>query len=169
MNGSVFNRIGSVPGKIVRQISLLKRDPEQAARNLLQFTNPALFEARLLNVSEQPQLNVVVHAGRAPRLNVLQPVLEPSAMTGGPNTILVLSALIAEQGVPVCIVTNRPNHRPEVEWFAGHVSGLLGRPIPKDLTFDVASDPKKPAPVGEGDIWLATHWTTAQGLKLVLP
>ena len=171
----MLERIRRLPAKAAAHLRLLRDDPERFGRNLLQYTGPAKFEASLIDVLDQPPLHVRVEPrrspvlpGRPPALNVLQPVLSPDAMTGGPNTIVLLAALAAEAGVPVRIVTNRAGHRTDPAWFAGHVSSLLGRSPPPGLQVVTGADPAAPATVGADDLWLATHWTTAQGIRPVL-
>ena len=158
----------ALPARFANQLRLIWDNPEEAGRNLLQVIDPTRFEAKVLDVMRQPPLHLEVGAAGEVTLNVLQPVLQPDSMTGGPNTIVVLAALVAEAGVPVRFVTNRPGHRPDPEWFNEHVASLLGR-HPPPLKLAVASDPKNPVAVGSDDIWFATHWTTVQGLKSVLP
>ncbi len=165
----MLNRLRRLPAKVATHLSILRHDPERFGRNLLQFTNPAQFEARLIDILDQLPLHVQVAPGLAPALNVLQPILNPDAMTGGPNTIVLLAALAAETGIPVRIVTNRVGHRTDPAWFASHVSSLLGRPPPPGLQVTTGADPAAAAMVGEDDLWLATHWTTAQGISPVLP
>ncbi len=165
----MLDRLRRLPAKAATHLRLLRDDPEAFGRNLLQFTDPAEFEERLIDVLHQPPLHARVEHGPAPALNVLQPVLAPDAMTGGPNTIVLLAALTAEAGVPVRIVTNRAGHRTDPAWFAGHVASLLGRAPPPGLQVAAASDPAAPVAVGADDLWLATHWTTAQGVRPVLP
>ena len=165
----MLSRFCRLPAKVATHLRLLRDDPETFGRNLLQFTDPARFEERLIDILHQPPLHVRVEAGLHPALNVLQPALEPLAMTGGPNTIVLLAALAAEAGIPVRIVTNRAGHRTDPAWFANHVASLLGRPPPPGLQVATGSDPAAPATVGVDDLWLATHWTTAQGIRPVLP
>ncbi len=165
----MLNRIRRLPAKAAAHLRLLRDDPERFGRNLLQYTDPAKFEASLVDILDQPPLHVRIEPGLSPALNVLQPVLSPDAMTGGPNTIVLLAALAAEAGIPVRIVTNRVGHRPDPAWFAGHVASLLGRPPPPGLQVVTGSDPAAPAAVGADDLWLATHWTTVQGIRPVLP
>ena len=165
----MLDRIGRLPGKVLAQLRLLRDDPERFGRNLLQYTNPARFEAGLLDLLEQPPLNVRAAAGLPPALNVLQPLVSPEAMTGGPNTIILLAALVAEAGVKVRIATTRAGHRPDMAWFTGHVAKLLGRPAPPGLEVVPVAEPGAVATVGADDLWLATHWTTAQALRPVLP
>ncbi len=165
----MLDRIRRLPAKAITHLRLLRDDPEQFGRNLLQYTNSARFEARLIDILDQPPLHVQVAAELPPALNVLQPWLGPEAMTGGPNTIVLLAALVAECGLPVRLVTCRPGHRTDLAWFTAHVASLLGRPAPPDLRVAHASDPGAPATVGSRDLWLATHWTTAQSLRPVLP
>ena len=164
-----MQRLLDLPAKIARHLRLLRDDPERFGRNLLQYTNPAQFEAGLVDILDQPPLHVRVEPGLSPALNVLQPILSPNSMTGGPNTIVLLAALTAEAGVPVRIVTNRAGHRTDPAWFASHVASLLGRRAPPELQVATGSDAASPATVGEDDLWLATHWTTAQGVRPVLP
>lgn len=165
----MLNRLRRLPAKAAAHLRLLRHDPEAFGRNLLQFTDPARFEDRLIDVLHQPPLHVRLEAGAVPALNVLQPVLAPDAMTGGPNTIVLLAALAAEAGVPVRIVTSRAGHRTDPAWFAGHVASLLGRAPPPGLQVAAGSDPAAAAAVGADDLWLATHWTTAQAVRPVLP
>lgn len=165
----VLDSIRRFPAKAMTHLRLLRDDPERFGRNLLQFTNPARFEEGLIDVQQQPSLCVRVTPGLPPTLNVLQPVLRPDAMTGGPNTIVLLAALVAERGVPVRIVTTRVGHRTDLTWFAGHVSSLTSRPSPAGLQVVVGSDANEAAQVGYDDLWLATHWTTAQALRPLLP
>ena len=161
--------VGKLAAKIRRHWNVLRRDPEVFARNLTQFTHPDLYKTRLLNILAQPPLHVNVQAGLTPALNVLQPVLSPSGMTGGPNTILVLAALVAELGVPVQFITYQAAHLRHGGWLSAHVSEILGRSFSQSLEIATASDPNLPASIGDRDLWLATHWTTAQALKPVLP
>ena len=49
---------------------------------------------------------------------------------------------------------------------AGALTGLQGLPA---ITVDSAADPLRPLMVGPHDVFLATHWTTAQQLKEVCP
>jgi hypothetical protein len=165
----VLDRIRHFSVKTIARLRLLRDDPEQFGRNLQQYTDPAGFESRLLDIQDQPPLHVEVKSGHPPALNVLQPILSPEAMTGGPNTIVLLAALVAECGIPVRIVTTRAGHRTDMAWFARHLSSLLNRAAPPGLQVVAGSDAAAPATVDDGDVWLATHWTTAQSLRVVLP
>ena len=164
----MLSRMRKAPAKAAAYLRLLRDDPERFGRNMLQYTDRAKFEAGLVDILAQPPLHVQVEPGLRPALNVLQPVLSPDAMTGGPNTIVLLAALVAETGTSVRIVTNRPGHRPDPAWFASHVASLLGRQAPPGLQVVVASDAASPATAGMDDLWLATHWTTAQSLRPAL-
>jgi O-antigen biosynthesis protein len=154
--------------KLGKHIRLLREDPERFGRNLLQFTDPAQFQARLVDILSQPPLEIRINSGQAAGLNILQPILSPEAMTGGPNTIVLLAALVADAGLAVRIVTTRAAHRTDPAWFAAHVSSLLGRPAPASLQVCVGASAQEPVEVGDNDLWLATHWTTAQNLRPVL-
>jgi hypothetical protein len=168
MTFRAFGRRAGLLARAAAQLRLLRQDPEQLGRNLLQYTNPEKFEARLVDILAQPPLQVRLRDGAPPALNVLQPVLDAAAMTGGPNTILLLAALVAEAGLTVRLVTTRPGHRTDPGWFAGHMASLLGHPAPAGLQVCAAADAAAPAACGADDLWLATHWTTAQALRPLL-
>jgi hypothetical protein len=161
----------ALPGKIVRHLKLLRDDPERFAANLLQFTNPQRFQEKLLDIWDAAPLNVRFDPALAtrPTLNVLQPVLSPEHMTGGPNTIVNFAFRVAQHGMPVRVVTSRPGVRTDPDWFWQHISQLVGN-VPRPPNFEPASaaDPAQPLPIGRNDIFMATHWTTAQQVKYQL-
>jgi hypothetical protein len=166
-----FQSLGALPRKIADHLRLLRRDPERFGRNLLQFVDPALFQQRLIDVLDAVPMHVTVdRAGSAPpHLNVLNSALTPSGMTGGPNTIINLALRIARLGVRVRLVTT-VNAKPlDPAWFRAHAVQLIGDKHPPDVPIVTAADPGRPLIVGPNDVFLATHWTTAQQLKTVLP
>jgi hypothetical protein len=54
-------------------------------------------------------------------------------------------------------------------WFRAHAVQLVGDPNLPDVPIVSAAEPGRPAAIGPHDMFLATHWTTAQQLKAVLP
>ena len=70
---SRLRQIRRLPNKVLSNLKLLRRDPELFARNLLQFTNPPLFERRLMDVRHAAPMHVRFEADEdgPPRLNVL--------------------------------------------------------------------------------------------------
>ena len=166
-----LDQVRGLPRKLAANLALLRRDPEQLARNLLQFTNPALFEERLVDVMHTSPMHVRFSAqeGGLPRLNVLDSAWTQAGMTGGPNTVINLAFRIAREGVAVRLVsTVRP---PDLDpaWFRRHAASLVGGPKLPDVPVVSAAEADRPLAVGPGDVFLATHWTTAQQLKAVLP
>ena len=156
--------------KAADHLTLLRRDPERFGRNLLQFTNPALFETRLIDIANPTPMHVAVDSGRTlPHLNVLNPALTQSGMTGGPNTIINLALRVARLGVPVRLVTTVSTSTLNPAWFRTHATQLIGDQLLPDVSIVSAADAAHPLEVGPRDIFLATHWTTAQQLKSVLP
>lgn len=147
----------------------LRDDPEKFGRQLLQITDPAKYEAKLVDVLALPPLQVRVVQDRPPAVNVLVQALAPELMTGGPNTVLLLAALAAEAGLQVRMMTMNAGHRTAMDWFDRHVQSVLGRPVPAGLEVHAATDPAAPAEAGSNDLWLATHWTTAQSLRPLMP
>lgn len=165
-----LNQAARLSRKLGSQFRLLLRDPESAGRNLLQFTNPKLFESRLVDVVHPVPMHVRAAAGQpALRLNVLDTGWAKSSMTGGPNTVINLALRVAQKGVAVRFVATVAAPAIEPEWFRKHGAALLGGATPPDVLIAHAGDPGAPLPVGPGDVFLATHWSTAQQLMPVLP
>jgi hypothetical protein len=163
--------LGALPHKAAEHFGLLRRDPERFGRNLLQFTNPKLFQQRLIDVLDAVPMYIAVDpaASEAPHLNVLNSALTRNGMTGGPNTIINLALRVARLGVPVRLVTTVATSPLDPAWFRAHSMQLVGDPNLPDVPIVTAADPARPLSIGRNDVFLATHWTTAQQLKAVLP
>lgn len=155
--------------KIGGQISLLLADPERFARNLTQYTHPALFAERLVDVQHVVPMHVRVERGLPRMLNVLDAAWTRSGMTGGPNTVVNLACRVAQQGVGVRLVSTTAPASLNPVWFRDHARSLLGGADFPEIGIASACDASVPLAVGADDIFLATHWTTAQQLKPVLP
>lgn len=157
--------------KLSINVSLLRNDPERLAKNVLQFTNPALFEQRLVDVLHATPM--LVHYRPAPvetpRLNVLDAAWSVMGMTGGPNTVINLAFRIARSGVPVRLVSTVEAATIDPKWLHGHAASLLGSGEVPNIQVASAAQAGPPLQLGPGDVFLATHWTTAQQLKAVLP
>ena len=157
--------------KLLGAARTLRRDPEIFARNLVQYTDPAAFEARLIDVMHPSAMHVRFNADHdGPfRLNVLDSAWTRTGMTGGPNTVVNLAFRIAQQGVAVRFVATVG--RPEIDsaWLRSHAASLLGQPDLAEVPVDWAGDAAAPLDLGPRDMFLATHWTTALQLKAVLP
>jgi hypothetical protein len=166
-----FRSVGALPRKLKEHIRLLLRDPERFGRNLLQFTDSTLFEKRLVDVMDAVPMHILIdHAASfSPHLNVLVSALTRSGMTGGPNTVINLALRIARHGVPVRLVTTVATSTLDRQWFRAHAMQLTGDPDLPDVPIVTATDAGHPLAVGPNDVFFATHWTTAQQLKAVLP
>ena len=95
---------------------------------------------------------------------MLLPVLDSDNTTGGPNTVLHLALRIARHGVPMRVVTTRPQAATDPAWFRRHLAQLVGA-VPEGFEAVSAADPAAPLAIGRNDVFMATHWTTAQQLK----
>ncbi len=157
-----------LPRKIVSNARLMLRDPERAGRNLLQYTDPDLFLSRLVDVVHPVPMHVRHDpAACRPRLNILDSTWSASSMTGGPNTVINLALRVARRGISVRVVATVSPPTLDPVWFAAHGAALLGGAAPP-LVVAHAGDASAPLEVGPGDIFLATHWSTALQLKAVL-
>ena len=155
--------------KLAAQANLLRTDPEQLGRNLGQFTtNPEQFQQRLIDVHHPTPMHVAVQPDGPLRLNVLDTHWRAMGMTGGPNTVINLAARIAQQGIAVRMVATVGPADLDPAWFDRHVTALLGTPAP-DLPIATAGDPANPLPLGPRDLFMATHWSTAQQIAPILP
>lgn len=118
-----------------------------------------------------PPLNFAVSDGLAtrPAINVLLPSLRKAHMSGGPNTALILAALLAERGERVRLIASDVATEGEEAALFDHMDGLLRRPIRRDLIEPVDGyDRRDPIKIGPDDIFLATAWWTAQIAKYAM-
>jgi hypothetical protein len=166
-----ISALRGMPRKAAEHLRLLRRDPERFGHNLLQFTSPALFEQRLIDVLDAVPMHITIDSAASgrPHLNVLSSALTRSGMTGGPNTIINLALRIARLGVPVRLVTTVATSTLDPDWFHTHATQLVGGLDLPPVPIVTAADSARPLAVGPRDIFLATHWTTAQQLKALLP
>lgn len=157
--------------KAATHLGLLWRDPERFGRNLLQFTNPALFEKRLIDVVDTAPIHVRIDPGlhNRPILNVLNLALTPNDMTGGPNTIVNLAVRVARLGVPVRLVTTDRTSIIERSRFHKHLVQLVGGSEVPEVPIITAAEAEQPLSIGSNDLFMATYWSTAQKIKQVLP
>ena len=158
--------------KVRNHLRLLRDDPEKFAANLLQFTNPTRFQEKLADIMIAAPLCVRVDPAlaEAPALNVLQPILSPASMTGGPNTVVNVAFWVAKRGIKVRLVTTREVPGTDPNWFWQHLASVTGDPVrPPTLSVVSAADKAAPVPIGPRDMFLATHWSTAQQVKTQLP
>jgi WsaF, C-terminal domain/WsaF, N-terminal domain len=154
--------------KVRDHLRLLRHDPEKFAANLLQFTNPARFQQKLLDILTAAPLHIRFDPALAdrPALNVLQPTLSPTDMTGGPNTVVNIAFWVAKRGVSVRLVTTRNEASTDLSWFWQHLATVTGDPArPATLSVVSAADPARPCPIGPRDMFVASHWTSAQQIK----
>jgi O-antigen biosynthesis protein len=112
-----------------------------------------------------PPLNWEVSEALAvrPRINVLLPSLRLKHMSGGPNTALLLAALLAEKGEWVRLIAcDAPAEGEEAALFP-HMDGLLQRPVFRErIELVDAFDRTRPTAIGVNDLFFATAWWTAQ-------
>jgi hypothetical protein len=157
--------------KLLRHLTLLRRDPERFGANLMQITNPPLFHERLLDIERPAPLQVALapRQDQPPALHILTGPLRPENMTGGPNTVLRLALAVAAQGVPVQLVVTQPGPPPDAAWLRRHTASLTGHADPPPVAIATATDRDVLLRVGLSDAFMATHWTTAQQLKPLLP
>jgi len=104
-------------------------------------------------------------AGR-PHINVLLPSLRLKTLSGGPNTALLLAALLAEQGEFIRLIGwDEPEHG-EAARVLTHIDKLLGRAAPRE-NFQVvnAFDRRQAVTIGVNDLFVATAWWSAQMAK----
>ena len=104
-----------------------------------------------------------------PRINVLLPSLRLKHMSGGPNTALLLAALLAEKGEHIRLIAcDAPAEGEEAALFP-HMDGLLQRPVIRDR-FELVDgfDRTEPIAIGVNDLFFATAWWTAQIAKYAL-
>jgi len=169
---ALFSKPRHLVQKIGANLRLARRDPEQFGRNLAQFTNPELFERRLMDVIHTTPMHVRYSDQHLPgpvRLNVLDASWSPRGMTGGPNTVINLACRVAQRGIAVRLVSTADQVRLDPAWLRAHAQTLVGEETIPEIELLSAADRERPLEVGPKDVFLATHWRTAQQLKPVLP
>jgi glycosyltransferase involved in cell wall biosynthesis len=104
-----------------------------------------------------------------PHINVLLPSLRLKHMSGGPNTALLMAALLAECGEYIRMFTCDAAAEGEEALLRPHIDGLLGRPAAHERIELVDSfDRTIPVAIGANDIFFATAWWTAQIAKYAI-
>ncbi len=168
---SVFQKTFSILNKVRNNVILLKHDSEKFGRNLMQLSNPELFESRLIDVMHAHPMHVRVdlRSNMPVRLNVLDSSWTKSGMTGGPNTVINLALRIASKGISVRLVSTAEESRIDAAWLRNHAASLLGQNDPPEILIESAANHEKPLDIGKRDLFLATHWTTAHQLMPILP
>jgi O-antigen biosynthesis protein len=166
-----LRRLGGIPSKLLSNLKLLNHDPERFARNLFQYTHPAIFEHRLIDTLRPAPMHIDYNFQTVgpPMLNVLDSTWSRLGMTGGPNTVINLVCRLARLGVAVRLVSTVHTSTIDSGWFRDHARDLLGENDFPDIPIETAALPNHPLKIGPRDVFLATHWTTAQQLKKVLP
>jgi len=146
--------------KVAGQVRLMRSDPESFASNIRQYTDPAGYEARLLDMVDIPPVTAVVDRGEFKKLNIFMPAIRRDGMTGGPNTVLNVGCHLAMAGVPVRFVATGAPLEANRDWFWSHLSRLVGvtERIPN---VSLASAAGTQLSISADDQFMATFWTTA--------
>jgi hypothetical protein len=165
-----IKQLSAIFAKVLGNLRLLRQDPERFARNVSQYTHPKLFEQRLVDILNPVPMYVAYDKASLapPTLNVLDASWSALGMTGGPNTVINLVCRVARLGVPVRLVSTVSTVSIDVDWFRKHVRELLATPSAPHVELVSAAQSGHPLAIGPRDVFLATHWTTAQQLKPIL-
>src|SRR4051812_30998642 len=132
-------------------------DPQRIEEN---FAIPGFHFSQPLNTRVDDALAL------KPSINMLLPSVKRVHMSGGPNTALIVAALLAERGERIRIITTDAATDGEEAGLCDHMDGLLGRPVRRDLIEAVDGFARtSPVAIGPEDIFFATAWWTAQIAK----
>ncbi|WP_320535191.1 rhamnosyltransferase WsaF family glycosyltransferase [Robbsia andropogonis] len=118
-----------------------------------------------------PPLNTVIddQLANVSTINVLLPSQQMRHMSGGPNTALLLAALLAERGERVRIINTDVESDGNVNALYRHMDVLLRRPVARErITVVDGFNRAVPMPIGIRDIFIATAWWTAQMAKFAV-
>ena len=142
--------------------ALAARDAQQATVEQVEVD----FSVHGFHLS--PPLNLQISDALAihRKVNVLLPSIRLKHMSGGPNTALLLAALLAEQGEQVRLIAcDAPAEGEEAALFP-HMEALVQRPVARErIELVDAFDRTRPTSIGVNDLFLATAWWTAQMAK----
>ncbi|HQT79735.1 MAG TPA: hypothetical protein PLD10_22050, partial [Rhodopila sp.] len=165
-------RLGSLAAGIADQLSLAFRNPKKFIDNIDYTLHPKKLADKLLGLELLPPIHVHVepHDSRQPHLNVLLPTLNPTKLTGGPNTALIIACHLAKMHIPIRVVALDEQVIANVDVLVAHLTSLSGEQIqPNSITFGSTCQADRPVAIGHRDVFLATSWTTAYRLKSVFP
>jgi hypothetical protein len=116
------------------------------------------------------RVEVLPQSRATPRLNIVLPSLQMRHMSGGPNTALNVGCRLACQGVPVRFLSSNVPLESDLEPLRKHIAKLGDvAALPPDVQISDGSTASTPAVIGDGDIFFATAWWTAQMISYVLP
>ncbi len=102
-------------------------------------------------------------AGPSARLTVLMPHLQLSRMTGGPNTIINLTARLVDLGLAVrYVATFGPLDR-DPGPLRAHIAALAGSEAAGRHVELISAE--SPIPIAAGDVLMATWWPTAYAAR----
>lgn len=115
-----------------------------------------------------PPLNLEISDTLAARpcINVLLPSLRIKHMSGGPNTALLIAAMLAEKGERLRLIACDAPADGEEAAIYPHMDSLLQRPVLRDqIELVDAFDRASSTLIGVNDLFFATAWWTAQITK----
>ena len=150
----------TIARKVAAHARLLRSDPERFGRNVSQFTDPAGYLDRLLDVPTIRRVDAAVVEESEPCINILLPAIGPNSMTGGPNTTIQVGCAIARAGTSVRFVCCDEPLQGGMEWFWTHIEAVTRQPRPPNVSLRDAT--AQTLRIGENDMFLASLWTTAQ-------
>ena len=124
---------------------------------------PGYYLSPPLNFSFSPEKSL------QPYLNVLLPSLNVSHMSGGPNTALILSALLAESGERIRLIATDAAADGDIKAIYDHMDKLMMRSVNRErIDLIDGFDRSQPTFIGVNDIFVATAWWTAQMVEHVM-
>jgi glycosyltransferase involved in cell wall biosynthesis len=127
------------------------------------YSVPGFHWSKPLNFELGNDLQLCSH------INVILPSLRLKHMSGGPNTALLMAALLAERGEYVRIIASDAAAEGEEAQLRPHIDNLLGRPAAHErIELVDAFDRNVPIAIGLNDIFFATAWWTAQIAKYAI-
>ena len=123
---------------------------------------PPVVQPTWDRIAELRRINFRASSIEGNRLNLIVPTLQPARTFGGVRTALDLFATLAE-GVPRArIISYGPSPEPAEAGLAGYVRTDLSDDTDIARSIVSIADPAMEMPVGPGDVFVATFWTTAE-------
>ena len=130
---------------------------------------PTLGEIAGFHLTKQMDFRISDDLSLQPSINVLLPSLNPEHMSGGPNTALLVAAMLAERGERIRLICTDAAFRGERDKLLTHMDGLLRRPVARERIEALDGfDRRQAVSIGADDIFFATAWWTAQIAKVAV-
>jgi len=108
------------------------------------------------------KFNINQNFSKEPHINILLPSVRKCHMSGGPNTALIIAAMLAERGWNIRLIATDAPAKGEENLLYGHIDNLIKRKVKRSsISIIDGFDRSKKIDIDINDFFFATAWWTA--------